>query len=375
MADMDRVKEHEEIVTNGEKIETLLRYCLEEGVRVEVELGERVRLYHTTMTDHLPELVEESDEEGNTTYKEAVPYEPFSYLASRDRLVLDSLTPETGNQELMDSADPELMIRFFQGNNAVEGEVSFQKAIQIRGDKALLLSYPTKLRLVEKRRYFRVLVRHFLNVTLTVKGQGIKAFKPSVYDVGAGGLAFCHEINDKDFPLGMTLQLTLGIPGEDEVQVDAFVRRHYPVNPKIAAQRQCRLKDTVCCVQFDLQNRRIESIIGQSVTRLQQKYLSQKARDMGPMDMGHNLKFRSNRDDPSKSKYKAEGKSGKKAAKKGAWLNNLLGSKKPAAKKATATTKPASGKAPAAATKKAAKKPASGKSGLGIKGLLDRKRK
>ncbi|MBF0153946.1 MAG: PilZ domain-containing protein [Magnetococcales bacterium] len=269
-----------ETVVDVAKIRQLLERCLNEEERLEVELGERVRVFHTLLLDHPPELAEVVDAAGRKSLEEPKPlYRPCSYLAAADHILLEPLIPSIGNLELRKNPEGVAKIRFFHGTHALEGIVRFEGVVKVRERQALRFGFPNPLLKSQRRRTFRVRIAHYMKIALTVRMDAFPEFKPSLYDLSAGGLAFCHDKDPDSVPIGTKLGVVLTVPGTPAIKVSAFVRGHRPVTRAMAKERNCRINNSLCGIQFDLKDIRQEGQVSEIVQRLQQSYLSRLADD------------------------------------------------------------------------------------------------
>ena len=189
-------------VRDGGRIAQLFRAALEDETLIELQINERTRLFFSLLQDHPPKA--EPNELGEMV--DPPPYDPLSYIKEKDRLILLPLDPPVGNAQIRTSEI--VLLRFFKGVKALEGNVVFQGVERINGQPVLKLSFPTELREYRKRRHFRASITrpeaYIATVSLGSRGEKV-AVTP--LDISAGGMAFCYPT---------TGHLTLG----DEIVIE-----------------------------------------------------------------------------------------------------------------------------------------------------------
>lgn len=261
----------ESFVEDRSAIARYLRNVSEEDILVEIQLNGMTRIFHSQFMDHLPELVEEVDEEGEIVFHEPV-YTPYSYFARHHHILIQPLIPEAGNQQIQASEYVSLL--FFHGVKAFETFVVFQKALEIRGEPAIQLSFPDYFEILPKRRFYRAKTILKANILLTLQSSTMK--KPqslALSDIGEGGLAFINPLDKDAFPINESVQMVIEAPDlKEKVKINGFVRHHFRIKGKRPRERR-----KVCAVQFDTINVKQSLQIGNLVAHAQRIHLKNLA--------------------------------------------------------------------------------------------------
>ncbi|MBF0622305.1 MAG: PilZ domain-containing protein [Magnetococcales bacterium] len=277
-------KKYDKIITDPDAIQKHLYNGYMSDQRFEIRISQRVRLHFTQMMDHLPERTVKRDDEGQPVLKDGEPvlltphYRDLSYLAWREHLLFSPLTPAKGNLYFKKYPDLKVRLRFFHQVYRVESVIRFKKIIKVRGEPALMFTYPTKMGLMQAREHFRFRIPRQAQATLTVKGEGIEEQSVPLFDLSAGGLAFCHPIPIKSIPQDTQLVFTLTRKGGESVTIPGWVRNHSPVSKAIARKRLCRISHAITGVQFDMQDNADAAAINGYVFAIQRLVIAIKKR-------------------------------------------------------------------------------------------------
>lgn len=258
------------IIDSPAAILDLLEKMLLGEENVEIQLNDRTRVFFTQFLDHLPELLEiPNPTTGEITYREP-PYRSCFYLRDKDHLLIAPLEPPIGNAHIRSSEG--VTFRFFQGVNAVEGEVAFQKVLAVRGEPAIQIGYPANFRVYRKRRHFRADVTMGVQVMVRAMRPGLKK-EGRLFDISAGGASFEILPEDRDkYPLGEMLTLTVLQDEDESFQVKGYIRNVYDAPVSTGGRR--RVKRLLCGVQFDLPDSRTAMRIDELVAGIQREKLS-----------------------------------------------------------------------------------------------------
>lgn len=268
---------YEEIRDPGQILRFLQKALVDEE-NVEVQINDRTRTFFTYFMDHLPDLVAKDQP---TTHQESgeppiepvlvePPYEPFSYMRDRTRLVIAPLVPAIGNSQIRQSA--EVLVRFFQGVKAMEAVVKFANTLDVRGEPAIQLTYPSSIWLLRKRRHFRAKVPTEQGVRLIVHKAGQEDTEVTIIDLSVGGAGFCNPIDPEQLPIGEPVTLQIMVPELHPLKINAFIRNHMRATTKDG----CRVKGAMRCgVQFDIVNEHQAMEIEEMVALVQREQLQQ----------------------------------------------------------------------------------------------------
>lgn len=357
---------YDKYVVGKERVLELLGVAFKEKFRIEVQIGNQAKLFFTDVIDHLPEPIQEVNDEGQLVTVEP-DYIPLSYLNEMEYVLLRGVKPAIGNAHLKKIGDRKLLIRFFSGLNALEAEVDFQGFVQVRLENAVKIGFPEQFGVILKRRHFRfpIPLETKLALSATIKNTMVNRYSsPHVADICAGGLSFTHPFRSEVFKTDAVVNLVLRLPGAFYLKVDGFVRSNAPVTSKMVVQSKgkCHRDDSVCGVQFDLEDGAVEAKVGEIVAFLQAENIKDNVKE-DPLEISSSLMFVDDPADappprekePPKEKKKAKEPLKKKpAAKKKGLFDGLIGGSgkskkkappKPAPKAKAASKKKKSGKA------------------------------
>lgn len=257
------------IIDKPTLIQELLEKALLGEENVEIQISQRTRVFFTQLLDHLPELMEIPKPSGEITYRDP-PYPVCAYLKERDHLLIAPMEPSIGNAHIRSCEG--LTLRFFQGVNAIEGEVAFQKVLAVRGEPAIQIGYPTQFKVYRKRRHFRADVTMGMEVRVVLSRPGVHK-ETRLFDISAGGASV--QIGPDEvvkFPTGEAVTVTIAPQGEaPEFEVKGFIRNH--MDAPVAVGKRRREKRFLCGVQFDLMDNRTAMRIDELVAGIQREKL------------------------------------------------------------------------------------------------------
>ncbi|MBF0285145.1 MAG: PilZ domain-containing protein [Magnetococcales bacterium] len=266
-------------VRDPEEITRLLTDALLSEETVEVVLNDHPRAFFTRIIDHPPAMglaqlvMWQEAMAKNTLDKES--YRPMSYLRQRERLTVAALVPAEGAAQAAQSETA--LIRFFQNVKAVEGTVQFRENVKVLGEPAMVLTFPSALRVQRQRRHYRARIIYRDAYRLTVEKEGHPPFTTPMLDVSVGGVSFCNPQGPDALPLESPLRLTLQVAGGSVIRMTAFVRNHF-----LAMRKQgCGLNQGRCGVQFDIMSEQAAAQVEEVVARVQRDLLQllQRKRD------------------------------------------------------------------------------------------------
>ncbi|MBF0189047.1 MAG: PilZ domain-containing protein [Magnetococcales bacterium] len=287
-----------EEVTEATRIRDFIKYALVGEERVEIQLGKQVRVFYTQFVDQIPEPVEEIGDDGEA--KLVQPYYPsLSYLHDLTHVLVEPILPVKGTLLLRKFPRVGLTMRFFNGEHRVEAKMRLRGMVTVEGRKMLKLSFPKRVELREARRHFRVPVTHYFKLALDVQSGRVDRTTVTIRDLSLGGLSFCHGLDLEQLPQESKLQCILTIPDEPIIKAMAYVRNHSPVTKKMAQQRRCRISHTICGLQFDMTDAKLENRLSDIVGRLQLEYIGKLKQDMEPYDIPTTLVWKDKHDDPN----------------------------------------------------------------------------
>lgn len=160
------------IIKEKEKIITIVKYLISEGVEVGVE-------------------IQGTDENFATR---AIAIKEF---LEADRLIVEKLHPEEGNS-LIQSA-PEVVFSFDLKGRSATFATRYVGIHTEHPHYGLIAEFPTTVRLEEKRREQRISndLRKLLSVEFTLEGDD-KQYQLSVVNIGSSGIGFIVEKGDFD---------------------------------------------------------------------------------------------------------------------------------------------------------------------------------
>ncbi|MGN7613215.1 PilZ domain-containing protein [Magnetococcales bacterium HHB-1] len=276
--------DYEQLVTDSVTICQLLGYVLLEETRIEVRFGHNVQIYIAHLVDHPPELETREDKYGKVTQVEPA-YVPFSYIQKQSHLLLEPLSPAKGNIILRKHPNVKLNLLFYNGRQRIETKLSFEEAIQVRGETYLKCSFPSWLALSSGRQFFRVPIWHYKKLPLSILSDKFPRTQATVFDVSIGGMSFCHPIEQDKIPNDSRIQLVFGLPDKPVMKVTGWVRHHGPVTKTLAKTRHCRISHLMTGVQFELVNQKMENKVGNLVGVLQAEYLANINQRAEPLDI------------------------------------------------------------------------------------------
>ncbi|MBF0609975.1 MAG: PilZ domain-containing protein [Magnetococcales bacterium] len=265
--------QYDKILSDSQKVRSLLEGCLAEGERIELELDSKVRLFYTVLLDH-----PEEEPEGEGAEKSFLRKHKPGYLWAGTHVVLAPLIPTLGNLMLKKMTEPKGILRFFKDLRAYEANVDFLRSDVIRDEPVLIFSYPKKFGILNKRRHYRMRIPDSFPITASVTiadDPDVNHLPVQVYDVSAGGLGFIHKIAEEKFEPEMKIALTIRIPGIIYLKIPAFVRSQAQLNLREVKVEGIATRMLVG-VQFDICSLEIEGKVSGLVAHLQQSQLAQR---------------------------------------------------------------------------------------------------
>ena len=205
----------------------------------------------------------------------------FDYIKSGEHLYFLPVRPDEGNTQLREG--DQILFRFFLGVNAIEGNVTFDKAAWNRhGERVLRTSFPRRLRLNPQRRHFRARVPANLPLNCRVEAAGMTPFNAQVMDLSVGGISLKTHTAPEEMPNGRETTLTLEAPELPHLRLRAYARESNPLISRhddglaLLAPRHFR-----CGFQFDLPTLASEAQVSEFVVLIQRESLKARCRIRG----------------------------------------------------------------------------------------------
>ena len=171
-------------IQEKDKIITIVRYLVSEGMEIEVEIQGTDEMFITR----------------------AIAIEEFP---EGDRVIMEKLHPEEGNS-LIQSA-PDVVASFdIKGRSAVFA-TKYVDIHTVHPHYGFIVEFPSTIRLEEKRREQRISnnLKKILSVEFTMEGEG-KQYQLGAVNVGSSGIGFIVE--KKDFDLFQKIDVGDQIP-------------------------------------------------------------------------------------------------------------------------------------------------------------------
>ncbi len=244
----------------------------------ELEIVGLTRVYFCKIWDHLPELQEDVDEEGNVSLVEP-DYLPGDYLKKTSHLILSPLEPGIGNYHILDSR--RIILRTFSstGTTGIEFGISFVGRIHVRDRICLHFSFPNIAVISSGVRSFRATVSGKFKVEVQIPI--IKKEEPylaTMHNISTKGMAFLVEKNHQEhLRIGRKFEIEILAPKHKPIKVVCDIRHISKVRDKKIIQYRCG-------VRFDLTSRSLANDIERLMTKVQRihlKELSEKSFDAG----------------------------------------------------------------------------------------------
>ncbi|MBF0135286.1 MAG: PilZ domain-containing protein [Magnetococcus sp. DMHC-1] len=267
---------YDEIINEPNRIRSLLQLCLLHQEKVELQIGEQVRIYFSRMAP--PPISDgttaaEGRPPVETEQKPANPASgPGTPVNPKDNIFLIPMEPPIGNVQLRKHPDIPLTLRFFNRMQTIEGKILFQGTCQGGEGTLLRFSLPVELGSYRQRRHYRVQVIPDYPAKLTVQLPGKKIVTPRLQDISFGGIS-CIFPGPTDLPsLGAKLNLSLEIPDTAKLDLVGYVRNHEPVPHQPGSTLPAN--SIRVGMQLDQVNRSQEDRLNNIVARIQQAFLA-----------------------------------------------------------------------------------------------------
>ncbi|THB73161.1 MAG: PilZ domain-containing protein [Desulfobulbaceae bacterium] len=234
---------------------------------VEVEFDGLTRVYFSRVHDHLPELEESSDDEGNAILIEPQ-YTAGDYLKQLSHLITLPVEPGIGNVFIRNVKT--IVLRIFTATYAVELGTFFQELTEIRELPVLRLDFPVIGRIVRGAREFRAKVPAEMELFALIVGKRKhKTLKTKIKDISASGMAFAIAKEQQElFRIDETRTLELLSDDMMMARVNATVRH-------ISKIRGKKGTEYLVGIQFDLVTRAVASKIEAIVAQVQRAHLKE----------------------------------------------------------------------------------------------------
>ncbi|ABK42683.1 type IV pilus assembly PilZ [Magnetococcus marinus MC-1] len=281
------VKSKERIT--DKKVISLIKKALEEGSNLEVQVNNRSEVLFTRFLDHPPQAVD-----GEVAEKSK--YQPFSYLSAKDHLVIARVVPEESNENMVPGSL--LRLRFYNGKKAIESYVVLIEPIEIGGQHAYKLGFPTTMEAWDQRRHFRVKVIPELEIGI------VEPMKARIMDLSVGGMAICFPSDMEPIPAGTPMNFKIKVPPSLEVQHQHEIKTksglvmELPSNPDFelmgyvrnygsANDQQICPKGQRCGVQFQISSALKAMQVGELYGFVEREFLRKQALSKGDQGNFH----------------------------------------------------------------------------------------
>jgi c-di-GMP-binding flagellar brake protein YcgR len=264
------MKKYDEQFTNPQRIIRLLETCFLEEERLELQVNGRVRIFFSYLVDHIPDQQRQLNNQGQFIYVDP-PYTPLSFLQQKSYILISPMVPTEGNIQV--GASQFVALRFFNGMHAVEAHVKFLEYAEVRKEPAIKLSFPEQMGIIRTRRHFRAKAVDDSQIVVMIFSTDIPTITTRIMDISVGGLAFYSPVPPDMLPRDHVINLTIQLPDDAPLSMDAFVRRHEPVPGAPKEQSQLNPQESICGVQFDIADRALELRVSDLVGRIQREYL------------------------------------------------------------------------------------------------------
>lgn len=258
-----------------ERIPGYLEKAAQELEYIEVQINGRNRMFFTFFAEDgptPPKIWDDHDApmELDSAY--------FDYMTAGEHLFFMPVRPDEGNTQLREG--DRVLFRFFLGVNAIEGQVTFQKAVWNRhGERVLKTTFPQQLRLIPQRRHFRARVPANLPLNCRVEAAGMTPFNARVIDLSVGGVSLKTQASPEEMPNGREVTLTLEAPELPHLRLRAYARESKPMVSRhddglgLLAPNNYR-----CGYQFDLPTLASEAQVSEFVVLIQRESLKSRCR-------------------------------------------------------------------------------------------------
>lgn len=244
----------------------------------ELEIVGLTRVYFCRIWDHLPELYEEENEEGEIITREPE-YNSGDYLKEMNHIVLSPVEPGIGNFYILGRNN--IILRTFtsSGTTSVEYGISFFERMFVRGRACLQFVFPSIAVITSGARSFRATVSE--NFKVEVKIPIIKRKEPYVarlHNISTKGMGFIIEKEHQQYlEINQKREVEILAPQQKPIKVICTIRHVSKVRDKKSIQYRCG-------VRFDLANRALALEIERLMTKVQRIHLqelAEKSYDVG----------------------------------------------------------------------------------------------
>ncbi|MBF0176040.1 MAG: PilZ domain-containing protein [Magnetococcales bacterium] len=282
---------YDEVIKETQRIETLLSHCLLQQEKVELQVGEQVRIYFTRMasppattevvstghetSDHLPSPISQADPI----------LQPEDLKKS---IFLEPVEPPIGNVQIRKHPDIPVTMRFFNRMQTIEGKIRFLGTCQNNTDSLLRFTRPEEFGSFRQRRHYRVRVIPTHPAILALHMPDKKTITAKLWDVSVGGIACLLPGPVETLPAGTKLMVSLEIPHVATLSLAGYIRNHEPAprQPNIPSSTQT----IKVGIQLDQPDRVQEDRLNIMVSHIQQAFLAslRQEKDRQPENVAGN---------------------------------------------------------------------------------------
>ncbi len=257
--------EEYELLVEKEKMLPFLQTLFFEERLIEIQVDHGTRIFFAALWDHLPDLEEQEQDDGETVLIEPE-YQEGSYLQEVDHIVLSPLEPVVGNLKVRSSNIIHLC--FYAGTNAVELATRFLRVDKSRDVSVLAFEFPSAGRIIRGNRPFRAKLPPDLEMTANLCSieQNENTIDCDIMDISSQGLSVEHEELMNKFTIGDTINLTIMSPSNAPLQLHGTIRHFAKIRTKQG-------NSSICGIQFDLESRAMAETIEQLFTKIQRLFI------------------------------------------------------------------------------------------------------
>ncbi len=276
------ISSNAQIITHRPRIlQLLLEQCILQEI-IEVQINKQEQVFSTHIMDCPPNLIQKPDKKDQPGI--AGSPGPFSYLKEEQYLLLEPLAPDEGGPQI--NTDAPLLIRFFNGYNALEADVTSKGYLDVQGKSALQVSFPLQLRLIHTRKHLRVLLLPDSKITLIINDTIMREFKARIKDMSTSGLSFCYPLDTDLLPINTKINMIVSVLGEDDLAVEASIRHYTTISQSTCCTDTaiCGLRPdsprVLCGVKFSSLNPSQEKRVDELIALIQREYLIKEKEDL-----------------------------------------------------------------------------------------------
>ncbi|MBF0153300.1 MAG: PilZ domain-containing protein [Magnetococcales bacterium] len=277
------LQKFDEVIQDPARIRSLLSQCLSNQDKIELQIGEQVRIYFSRlapppsvqMTPPPPSQEPPDTAQASPSPDQAPPppnKRPTPPPDQKESLYLEPMEPPIGNAQIRKHPDIPVTMRFFNRMQTMEGKILFLETAQ--GDQGSLLRFtlPGEFGSFRQRRHYRVNVIDDYPATLTLHLPGKNSVTPKLHDISFGGLACIFPGPADSLPLETKVTLSLEVPDEAKLNLVGYVRNHEPVPHRPGTSPPAN--SILVGIQLDQVDRTQEDRLNSMVGRIQQAFLA-----------------------------------------------------------------------------------------------------